>query len=517
MPPASKRLLLASACVLVVSKIASATIPEPVQTDTGFVAGTSTSSRDVRVFKGIPFATAPVGRLRWRAPRAPNFRENVLKADHFGLRCMQVGTTSAADAMGEDCLYLNVWTSATNTGGRQPVMVWLHGGALAGGAGSLPAYDGVALAKKGAVVVTLNYRLGPFGWLAHPDLSKESGRNASGDYGLMDVIAALQWVQANILGFGGDPRRVTVFGESAGANLTAALVGSPMAKDLFQRVIAQSSGWMGVTAAPMVSLAQAEEDGRKVAAAMGGGSLDALRAKSAEEVLKAGASAPRTWQVIVDGRYIPEDLSVTFAQGKQNAVDVLVGSNKDEGTFPFFGLPSGNAQQFMANARARFGDLADTFLKLYPARTDAEARTSQLAAFRDELSWQMRLWAELQAKLGRPKAYVFYFIHEPPAAQGQQDLGATHTAEIQYAFSTPLPGRVWTDADRRLAETMSSYWVNFAMNGDPNAGGLPVWPAFHEKTTSQAMVLDERTEPEAKPDAPRLSVYDALWARQKPN
>jgi para-nitrobenzyl esterase len=222
-----------------------------------------------------------------------------------------------SNGMGEDCLYLNVWTSATNTGGRQPVMVWLHGGALALGAGSLPAYDGVALARKGAVVVTLNYRLGPFGWLAHPDLSKESGRNASGNYGLMDVIAALQWVQANILGFGGDPRRVTVFGESAGANLTAALVGSPTAKDLFQRVIAQSSGWMGVTMAPMPSLAQAEEDGNKVAVALGGGSLDALRTKSAQDVLKAGASAPRSWQIIVDGRYIPEDLSVTFAQGKQ--------------------------------------------------------------------------------------------------------------------------------------------------------------------------------------------------------
>ena len=250
---------------------------------------------------------------------------------------------------------------------------------------------------------------------------------------------------------------------------------------------------------------------------MGGGSLDALRAKSADDVLKAGASAQRAWQIIVDGRYIAEDLSVTFSQGKQRAVDVLLGSNKDEGTFPFFGLLSGNAQQFTANSRARFGDSADTFLKLYPAGSAAEGRTSQLAAFRDELSWQMRTWAELQAKLGRPKAYVYYFTHEPPAAQGQQNLGATHTAEIPYAFSTPPPGRVWTDADRKLADTMSSYWVNFALNGDPNASGLPVWPAFHEKATSQAMVLDEKTELEARPDVARLGVYDALWARQKPN
>ena len=440
-----KRLpLLAFACVLVAVKVASATIPEPVQTDTGFITGTSTSSPDVRAFKGIPYATPPVGRLRWRAPRAPNFREQILKTDRFGPRCMQAGGASPDDPMSEDCLYLNVWTSATNTGGRQPVMVWLHGGALALGAGSLPAYDGVALARKGAVVVTLNYRLGPFGWLAHPDLSKESGRNASGNYGLMDVIAALQWVQANILGFGGDPRRVTVFGESAGANLTAALVGSPMAKDLFQRVIAQSSGWMGVTMAPMPSLAQAEEDGNKVAVALGGGSLDALRTKSAQDVLKAGASAPRTWQIIVDGRYIPEDLSMTFAQGKQHAVDVLVGSNKDEGTFPFFGVrPATRSSSWPTPGRA-LATWLTRFLKLYPTGSEAEARTSQLAAFRDELSWQMRTWAELQAKLGRPKAYVFYFAHSRRRRRANKPRGDPHGGN-PYVFATPAPGRAWTD------------------------------------------------------------------------
>jgi para-nitrobenzyl esterase len=513
----TRLLWLGVVCVLASAGSAAATIPEPVQTDTGFITGTSTSSPDVRAFKGIPYAAPPVGRLRWRPPRAPNFRENVLKVDHFGPRCMQAGPSTAADPVSEDCLYLNVWTSSTNTGARQPVMVWFHGGALILGAGSLPEYDGVALAKKGAVVVTVNYRLGPFGWLAHPELSKESGGNASGNYGLMDVIAALRWVQANILGFGGDPRRVTIFGESAGANLTAALAGSPLAKDLFQRVIAESAGWMGIAVSPMVSLAQAEEEGRKVVTALGGGSIDALRARPAQDVLKAADGVSASWQVIVDGRYIPEDLSTIFAQGKQNPVDVLVGSNKDEGTFPFFGVPSGTAPQYTARIRARFGDLADGFLKVYPTASESDARASQLAAFRDELSWQMRNWAELQAKLGRPKVYVYYFTRQPPAAAGQPNLGATHTAEIPYVFGTLGPGRAWTDADRRLADAISSYWVNFAVSGDPNGSGLPAWPAFHDKMSSPALVLDDRIEPEARPNAASFAVFDALWARQKPN
>jgi para-nitrobenzyl esterase len=513
-----KRLLgLGLACFLASIRAASATIPEPVQTDTGFVTGTSTSSPDVRAFKGIPYAAPPVGRLRWRLPRAPNFRENVLKADHFGPRCMQAGPSTPADPMSEDCLYLNVWTSSTNTGARQPVMVWLHGGALILGAGSLPEYDGVELAKKGALVVTVNYRLGAFGWLAHPDLTKESGRNTSGNYGLLDVLAALQWVQANILGFGGDPRRVTLFGESAGANLTAALAGSSMAKDLFQRVIAESAAWMGIAISPMVTLAQAEDDGKKMMAALGGGSLDTLRAKSAQDVLKAATSVSSSWQVIVDGRYIPEDLSVIFAQGKQNAVDVLLGSNKDEGTFPFFGVPSGNAQEYTARIRTRLGDLAEGFLKLYPTASEVAARASQLAAFSDELSWQMRNWAQLQAKLGRPKVYVYYFTHQPPVVAGQPNLGATHTAEIPYVFGTLAPGRPWTVADRKLVDAISSYWVNFAVAGDPNGSGLPTWTPFRDKASSPALILDDKIEPEAKPNAAPFGVFDALWARQKPN
>jgi para-nitrobenzyl esterase len=492
-----------------------AVIREPVQTDTGLITGTSSSSPDVRAFKGIPYAAPPVGPLRWRAPLPPARWNGILAADRFGPRCFQGGLSSEADPMSEDCLYLNVWTSATSGGERQPVMVWVHGGALILGAGSLPLYDGAALARKGAVVVTLNYRLGPFGWLAHPELTQESGAGASGNYGLMDVIAALQWVRANIAGFGGDPRNVTLFGESAGAMLTAALMGSPMAPDLFHRVIVQSGGWMGVRIGAMPTLAEAEAQGRKIAAALGAGSLDAMRARSAEDILAAADRARSEWHVIVDGRYIVEDLSASFSRGRQLAVDVMAGSNKDEGTFPFFGLQWGTPEEFVGGARVRFGDLADSFLKLYPAGSDEETRASRLAAFSDELRWQMRTLAALQARLGSTRAYVFCFAHEPPVAPGLPALGATHTAELAYVFSTPPAGTAWSDADRRLAETMTSYWVNFARSGDPNGNGLPVWAAFHEKATSQALVLDAKPRPEAAPDAARLAVYDALWARRK--
>jgi para-nitrobenzyl esterase len=506
-----RQLLLAIASVLLASKVAVASIPEPVQTDTGFITGVATSDPNVRAFKGIPYARPPVGPLRWRPPRPPNFREAVLKADRFGPPCLQPGPP-AADPGSEDCLYLNVWTSATNTGGRQPVMVWVHGGALMVGVGSLPGYDGVALARKGVVVVTLNYRLGAFGWLAHPDLSRESGNNASGNYGLMDVIAALRWVQANILSFGGNPRSVTVFGESAGGNLVAALLGSPLAKGLFQRAIAQSGGWMGPTVSRMPTLAQAEAEGRKAMTAVGASTLETMRATSADDILKA-TSAKNGWEVVIDGRYIPEDLSVTLAQGRQQPVDLLVGSNKDEGTFPFFGLDSGTAAAFVASARARFGDLADSFLKLYPAGSDSEARISRLAAFRDEMSWQMQTWGELQAKLGQPKTYAYYFTHEPPVAAGQPNLGATHTAEMQYTFATQPEGSPWGTSDRALAETLSSYWVNFATTGDPNGSGLPAWPPFRGKKEGRVMVLSAKPESGSTLDPERAALFDALWAR----
>ena len=501
---------LVAGLILAATVVAPAALPDTVKLETGLVSGVAGTSADVRLFKGIPFAAPPVGNLRWKAPQAAARWDGVRKGDQFGPRCMQGGGGQGAQPMSEDCLYLNVWTTAAAASDKRPVMVWSYGGAFTGGAGSTPGYDGEALARKGVVVVTYNYRLGPFGWFSHPELTRESGRNASGNYGLMDLMATLQWVQKNIAGFGGDPQRVTIFGESAGGALVAAAVGSQEGKGLFHRAISESASWMGTRMATMMTLAEAEAAGVKVAETLGATSLADLRAVPAEQLQKDGRGA----RPMVDGWYVKEDLSATFAQGRQQEVDVLVGSNKDEGTFAFFGLGRGNAQQYLSQSRGRFGDLADTYLALYPAgASDDEAHAAERTAFRDELSWQMRTWAALQAKRsGRSKAYVFYFTHEPPVAAGQPNRGASHTAEIPYVFN--IPGRLWTAADFALADMMSSYWVNFAATGDPNGTGLPVWPQYRDKATGRAMILGDRVEAEAAPDRARLALYDSLFAKQ---
>ena len=306
-------------------------------------------------------------------------------------------------------------------------MVWIFGGAYTEGAGSSRHNDGEALARKGVVLVTFNYRLGPFGFFSHPELTKESGHNASGNQAVFDALAALGWVQNNIAAFGGDPGNVTIFGESAGAALSAGLVGSPMARGLFRRAISESGAWMGLSMAPMRTLASAEAPAGRGASPMQAAPLTELRAKTTDEVTQGLRGAG----MIADGRAIPEDLSAIFAAGRQNAVDVLVGSNKDEGSFILRGP---TAEQWTSRVRGRWGDLADAYLKLYPAGSDAEAAKSSEAAFSDEMAWHMRLYAQAQAKLGK-QAYLYYFTHEPPVAAGQPNLRATHTAEIPYVFN----------------------------------------------------------------------------------
>jgi len=522
-------LTLAGACVSLVAAIA-----EPVRTDAGLIAAASNSPDGVRVFRGIPFAAPPVGPLRWK-PAQPLVKwDGVRKSDAFGPVCVQpkgAGRLNVSVDMpdsppaSEDCLYLNVWTGATRADERRPVMVWIFGGAYTEGAGSSRHNDGEALARKGVVTVTINYRLGPFGFFSHPELDAESGHNASGNQAVWDCIAALKWVQRNIAAFGGDPANVTIFGESAGAALSGGLVGSPEAKGLFRRAISESGAWMGL------SMGRMRRSGPALAPPVPGGArgrptvspianrpLTELRAKSTGEITKAFSGAG----MIVDGWAIPEDESITFAAGKQNAVDVLIGSNRDEGSFA--GGRGVTAEQWTTTVRQRWGDLADAYLKLYPAGSDAEAAKSSEQQFSDEMAWHMWRYAQAQAAIGK-RAYLYYFTHEPPTDPGKPNLRATHTAEIPYVFNNLKAVRVFPDtsspelssasaADIKLAGIVSSYWVNFARTGDPNGKGLAPWPPFKNKATGRAMELGDTQQPRAEMPSAKFALYDQLYEMQ---
>jgi para-nitrobenzyl esterase len=501
--------------------VAGAAIDDPVRLDTGMISGTATGSPDVRVFKGIPYAAPPVGDLRWRVPKPAAHWEGTRQADQFGPVCMQGGDQK----MSEDCLYLNVWTGAKaaglKTSDKRPVMLWIYGGGYNNGSGSQPMYDGEALAQKGAVVVTFNYRLGALGFFSHPELTKESDRRGAANFGVMDAIAALQWVQHNIARFGGDPKRVTIFGESAGAGMVANLMTIPSAKGLFVRAIGESSAWSTARIAPLSTLADAELEGVKLADGVGAKSLAELRAKPAEAILKAGrGSGP-----VVDGYLIPEDPGKVFAAGKQIEVPVLTGSNRDES---FGGNPK-TASEFVEQARKRFGDLTDTYLKLYPADSDEQARESAFYSGRDEMAFVMRNWARLAAGLSSTSnAFVYYFTEQPPRlanARGPFAPGphgsATHVSEILYAFGHLDGSRTWTDSDRQVADAMSSYWVNFARSGDPNGKGpngikVDKWPVY-DGTNQSVMVLGDPPEGAQSPSEAQLaffrSYFDKLTAR----
>ncbi|HUK36209.1 MAG TPA: carboxylesterase family protein [Vicinamibacterales bacterium] len=521
------RLVIALTAVATSAAVLIAANPSVVQTDAGLVAAASNSPDGVRVFRGIPFGAPPLGPLRWKAPQPVAHWDGVRKGDAFGPVCVQPkgsGRLNVSVDMpdsppaNEDCLYLNVWTGATRANERRPVMVWIFGGAYTEGAGSSRHNDGEALARKGAVVVTFNYRLGPFGFFSHPELDAESGHDASGNQAVWDCLAALKWVQSNVAGFGGDPLNVTIFGESAGAALSAGLVGSPEAKGLFRRAISESGAWMGLSMATMRSRESAENPGTgRGATPMAALPLSELRMKSTEDITKGLRGAG----MIVDGWAIPEDESVTFMKRRQNAVDVLIGSNKDEGAFILRGP---TAEQWKTRVRGRWGDLAEAYLKLYPAGSDEEAEKSSEHAFSDEMAWEMRRYAHAQAALGK-KVFLYYFTHEPPTEPGKPNLRAVHTAEIPYVFNNLRAARVFpdtsspnlaaaSDAERKLADMVSSYWVNFARSGDPNGKGLAAWPQFKDNTSGRAMMLDDASQPETAPNTAKLDLYDQLYERQ---
>ncbi|MBI3838034.1 MAG: carboxylesterase family protein [Planctomycetia bacterium] len=469
---------------------------EPLRIDSGPISGTRVGSESkVRVYKGIPFA-APVGKLRWQAPQAVAPWQSVRACNQFSPVCPQspypAGSiyTQAPQPQTEDCLYLNVWTSADNAGEKLPVMVWIHGGALTRGSGSIPFYDGEALARKGVVLVTINYRLGPFGYFAHPALSRESKHGSSGNYGVLDQIAALQWVQRNIAAFGGDPGRVTIFGESAGSWSVCSLVATPLSKGLFHRAIGQSGGCfsaMHYLKEDRNGFSSAEKIGEGLATMLGCDKatdpLEALRGKTVEEVLAAAAKDPaqaRT-RANVDGWVFPEEIFEIYAAGKQAPVPVIVGSNADEGTSLVGAAVPVNMDGFLTAIRRKYGDLTDRFLKAYPVTSESDLRGAFLHSFRDEwFTWEMRTWARMTHK-AQVKAYVYYFSHVPPRPD-REKYGAYHAAEIVYAFNN-LSKTPWSiqPTDQDLSEVMSDCWVRFATTGDPNGGKLPAWPAYNQE------------------------------------
>lgn len=493
-------------------------IEDPVRLAAGLISGGETSASGVRVFRGIPFAAPPVGSLRWREPQPVPHWEGVRDASEFGDVCIQpegrnwtnIAVMEGSPPMSEDCLFLNVWTPAARASDRLPVMVYFFGGAFTEGAGSAPLYNGTALAERGAVVVTMNYRLGPFGFFAHPALTADSERKTSGNYGIMDMLGSLEWVQSNIEAFGGDPANVTIFGQSAGAMAIASLVASPRASGLFQRAISESI--MGGGATPgMSTLARAEETGLAAANAAGVSTAEELRAMTADQVVASFRSAG----MIVDNWAIPEDPALVFADGRQNEVDVLMGANKDES---FFSGRAGTPEQFEQRARAQYGDLADDYLAAYPHATSKQAGIATAETFRDQAFWVARALAEYQRKLGR-KAYVYFFAQNPPGQEGEPPLPATHASELPYVFDNlgevPLyPDRsnpdlaAASEADKMVAERVASYWVNFARSGDPNGEGLPPWPAHAGLDSVTAAILDADPASERLPGLERMRVFD---------
>lgn len=474
----------------------------------------------IAVYKGIPFAAPPVGERRWQPPQPAATWSGEREADSFGPNCMQQPYPEGsffyrpARLSSEDCLYLNVWTKAS-ADENKPVMVWIHGGALTRGSGAISTYDGTALAAKDVVVVTVNYRLGVFGYFAHPELVAESQHFSAGNYGILDQIAALQWVQNNIAAFGGDPENITIFGESAGAWSVNFLTASPLSEGLFHKVIAQSGARLDTrveldrqtSAGP-----SAISSGQALASALGANSLAELRAMPAETLLDASVSAGFRTDGIVDGWVIPDQMYSIFSRGQQHPVPVMLGFNSDEGTTlgAAANLPA-NAAAYQARMRAIYGELADLVMDVYPADN---IRRSVLDSFRDAtFGWNMVTWANLTRHVSQP-AYLYYFTHQPPVPT-DAELGAYHASEIAYVFNNAHTLRGNTSAfDYRLADVMSDYWVSFARTGEPVSPGQPLWQPY-SNAERHYMRLDKEVSAEQNLMPENWAVFDRVMDRRR--
>jgi para-nitrobenzyl esterase len=453
-----------------------------VKTEQGKAQGKTINDGKVKAFLGLPYAAAPVGELRWKAPQPPAKWKDTRDATKFGAHCAQVHVFDDLifqdDANSEDCLFLNVYTPAGVTAASKlPVMFWIHGGGYAGGSASEPRHNGDFLPLKGVVLVTINYRLGVFGFMATADLAKEAN-GAAGNYGLLDMVAALQWVKANIRNFGGDPENVTIFGESAGSFAVSTLMASPAARGLFQKAIGESGAAFSDTLPTDTLEAREKQDGEWVAS-LGVTTLAELRALPTDKVLDAAKSRKGGFWPVVDGKLLTEPVPDTYATGKQAHVPLLAGWNRDEGSF--FAMRPMSAEQFKGMIGGLYKERAAEFLTLYPADTDAQALRSAIDYGSDNFiafgTWK---WIEAHRKTGESPVYRYHFELAALPSKYHPGTFAFHSDDIEYVFGTldTRPGAVWRPEDRKLSEQMMSYWTNFARTGDPMGRGLPVWPMY---------------------------------------
>lgn len=496
-------------------------------------------SRDVVAFRGVPYAQPPVGNGRWRPPVPVKSWDGVRSATSFGPSCWQrpreyssLYTRGDLDPS-EDCLYLNIWTAAVQPTDALPVMVWFHGGGHNGGSGSPRIFDGASLASRGVVLVTLNYRLGPFGFLAHPALTAESPHESSGNYGLLDQISALEWVHNNIAAFGGDPGNVTIFGQSAGSWSVCYMIASPLARGLFQKAIGQSGGcfkgerpYLTDTTDEMGAERSAHQVGIAVAEALGvngegSGAAAALRALSAQAVLAEtlGSGA------IIDGWVLPEAPRALFAAGKHNDVPVIVGAMANESAATYNVNPEPTREQFIASVQNQYEHKAGGLLAAYADDLDQSPATAAKQIRGDRtFVWEMRTWARIVEASGND-AYLYFFSHAPPVFRlyvhddpgldvptGRRGFGAYHSGDLAYVFGNlGLVGVNWTDWDHELARVISQYWVNFARTSDPNGEGLPSWPRY-ESATDESLEFGKDIRVQSGVRKEKLDAFDDVFA-----
>jgi para-nitrobenzyl esterase len=502
-----------------------------IKTANGVVEG-MTEQSGIHVFRGIPFAAPPVGDLRWKAPQPVKDWAGVRSATQFGPRCMQRRVFNdmvfRSNGVSEDCLYLNVWTPAASASERRPVLVYFYGGGYVAGDGSEPRYDGESMARKGIVALTVNYRLTVFGFFAHPGLTKESPHHASGNQGLLDQSAALQWVQKNIAAFGGDPNKVTIAGESAGSTSVSAQMASPLSKNLIAGAIGESGALINPTLGP-VPLTEAEQTGVKFGTAVGATSLAALRALAADELLEATAKqgTPR-FGATVDGYFLPKRPADIFAAGEQAHVPLLVGWNSEENSYrSILGNAEPTPENYAQAIKKLYDERADEVLKLYAGGTNDEVIASATSLASDRfIAYSTWKWADLHGKTGGKPVYRYLYSRPRPAMNPATDgsgpasanqprtaRGAVHSAEIEYAMGNLATNKVyaWTPDDYKVSEIFQTYFANFVKTGDPDGAGVPAWPAANRGDTVSVMHIDVETRAEPEQHRDRYLFLDQMY------